>query len=120
MPPHILLAQRTDSFWHRVAGMMKLGALAFALLCLSAWTAQAARIHDACLESARSNADAALCTCLQTVADPILSDKDQKLAASFFAEPHKSQVIRMSDRRYHDAFWDRYKDFGQKAVRACR
>jgi len=53
------------------------------------------------------------------VANSELSRTDQKLAAGFFKDPHKAQVMRQSDRRSHEKFWLRYKDYGQTAASVC-
>lgn len=88
------------------------------LITLLAGAAQAEQIRRACLGSERAG-DARLCTCIQSAADRTLSRKDQKLAASFFADPDRAQEIRMSDRRSHEKFWERYKAFGAFASALC-
>ena len=75
-------------------------------------------IERACAPSERS-ASRRLCGCIQDVADLTLSKRDQQLAASFFRDPHRAQEIRQSDRRSHEAFWDRYKEFGASAEKFC-
>ena len=42
------------------------------------------------------------------------------MAAEFFDDPHRAQEIRQSDRRSHEAFWQRYKNFGQTAEIFCQ
>ncbi len=76
-------------------------------------------IRKACLKAGRAAATRTLCGCIQQVADKHFKRKDQKLAASFFKDPHKAQVIRQSDKRSHEIFWDRYKRFGAHAEEAC-
>ncbi len=76
-------------------------------------------IRKACLKAARPAATAQLCRCIQQVADKRLKRKDQKLAASFFKDPHKAQEIRQSDNSNHEAFWTRYKAFGAAAEESC-
>jgi len=76
-------------------------------------------IRNACLKAGRTLATDALCGCIQTVADKRLKRKDQKLAASFFRDPHKAQVIRQSDRRRDELFWTKYKAFGAEAEDVC-
>lgn len=76
-------------------------------------------IQKACLKSGRPAATRELCTCIQTVADSFFKAKDQRLAASFFSDPHKAQEIRQSDRRSHEIFWTRYKEFGAAAEQLC-
>ena len=80
----------------------------------------AARIELACRASERSAANPLVCSCIQEIADQVLTEKDQVLAATFFEDPHQAQVIRMSPKKRHDAFWDRYKEFGKTAVSACK
>lgn len=82
--------------------------------------AHAGKIENACLLADRSMGQRALCRCIQDAADLTLSSRDQKLAASFFADPHRAQEIRQSDSRRHEAFWDRYEHFGRVAEAYCR
>jgi hypothetical protein len=76
-------------------------------------------IRNACLKAGRSGTSRALCSCIQDVADQRLQRKDQKLAASFFRDPHKAQEIRQSDRKSHETFWVKYKEFGYAAEEIC-
>lgn len=82
-------------------------------------TAHAGTIERACLKSDRPGVSRALCGCIQTVADSMLNTNDQRLAAEFFSDPHKSQVIRQSDNASHEAFWQKYKTFGATATSYC-
>ncbi|MEM1388212.1 MAG: hypothetical protein AAF748_06060 [Pseudomonadota bacterium] len=41
------------------------------------------------------------------------------MAAEFFSDPHRAQVIRQSDNRGHEVFWERYKVFGSTAEEYC-
>ena len=93
--------------------------LAVMLLMVSAAGAQAQQIERACLKSSRNGAGRELCGCIQDVADLTLTARDQKLAARFFADPQKAQDIRQSDRRAHEMFWERYKEFGEAAKEFC-
>jgi len=77
-------------------------------------------IESACLKSDRKAANRALCGCIQDAADLTLDRRDQKMAATFFRDPHKAQEIRQSDNRSHEAFWKRYKQFGSTAETYCR
>ena len=79
----------------------------------------ASMITDACLGSARGAAAPDLCRCIQSAADIELSRRDQRLAAKFFADPHHAQEIRQSNRARHEAFWDRYRRFGDRAEEIC-
>lgn len=88
------------------------------IVVLAAGSVQAETIRRACLGSDRAS-DARLCSCIQSAADRTLSTKDQKLAASFFADPDRAQEVRMSDRRSHERFWERYKAFGEFASALC-
>ena len=81
---------------------------------------QAGVISTACLQSGRKAANRSLCKCIQFVADQSLSRSDQRLAASFFRDPHKAQEIRQSDRSSDEAFWERYKSFGAQAETFCK
>lgn len=87
---------------------------------LSAPGAQAGLIEKACNKSDRQAASRSLCGCIQDAADLTLSPRDQKLAATFFKDPHRAQVIRQSDNASHEAFWLRYKSFGSTAEAYCK
>lgn len=77
-------------------------------------------IERACLGSDRAGGNRALCGCIQDAADLTLSTSDQRRAAGFFRDPHQAQVVRQSDRRSDEIFWDRYQQFGQAAESFCR
>ncbi|SFR56229.1 hypothetical protein [Litoreibacter janthinus] len=87
---------------------------------LSASAASAGPIERACLKSDRKAASRPLCNCVQQVADLTLDAGDQRLAATFFSDPHRAQVIRQSDNQGHEKFWKRYKEFGANAESYCR
>ncbi|KNG95649.1 hypothetical protein ATO11_00650 [Pseudaestuariivita atlantica] len=82
--------------------------------------AEAGLISRACLKADRKAASRSLCGCIQSVANKTLTRSDQKMAASFFKDPHKAQVIRQSDRVNHEKFWQKYKAFGKTAEAMCR
>ena len=103
-----------------MVSMMKKLILAFALLGLNASSAPASDlIRKACQKSGRPAATREMCSCIQRVANIRLKRRDQRLAASFFKTPHKAQVIRQSDRPSNEAFWLRYKAWGQAAEKSC-
>lgn len=77
-------------------------------------------IERACLRSDRPQVTRSLCGCIQDAANLTLSTRDQKRAAVFFKDPHKAQQIRQSDRQSDEAFWKRYRNFGQTAEAFCR
>ncbi|WP_245814780.1 MULTISPECIES: hypothetical protein [Litoreibacter] len=87
---------------------------------LTSGAALAGPIERACLKADRKAASRPLCNCVQQVADLTLDNSDQRLAASFFADPHRAQVIRQSDNNSHEKFWKRYKQFGANAESYCR
>ena len=80
----------------------------------------AEQIERACLKSERGGGQRSLCGCIQDAANLTLSSSDQRRAAAFFDDPHQAQVVRQSDRRRDEAFWKRYKNFGQTAETFCR
>jgi len=94
--------------------------LASTLILSAAPAFAAGTIEKACVRSDRQAASRALCGCIQDVADLTLSGTDQRLAATFFKDPHKSQQIRQSDRRSNELFWQRYKSFGSTAEAYCQ
>ncbi|SFM56846.1 hypothetical protein [Shimia aestuarii] len=76
-------------------------------------------LSRACMRSDRKAATRPMCNCIQQVANQNLSRADQRLAASFFSDPHKAQEIRQSDTRGHEQFWSRYKEFGTVVAASC-
>ena len=95
-------------------------ALAAPLSVMTAPSAEAGTtIERACMKSNRRAASKPLCGCIQRVADQMLTRKEQKMAAKFFADPHRAQEIRQSDRASHEEFWLRYKAFGRSAGNIC-
>ncbi|MCV6586272.1 MAG: arginine transporter [Marinibacterium sp.] len=76
-------------------------------------------IQRACMGSDRRAANAQLCACIQGVADQILTGRDQRIAARFFTDPQAAQDTRQSDRDRDEAFWTRYRAFGDAARRVC-
>ncbi|PZX12603.1 hypothetical protein [Celeribacter halophilus] len=104
---------------------MKKSLMAFATIAatatatLSPMSASAGAIERACLASDRAANNRSLCGCIQQAADLTLSNKDQRQAAKFFKNPQKAQDIRQSDNASHEAFWKRYKTFGETAAQYC-
>ncbi len=96
-----------------------LAAAAALFLPFSVTTASAGPIQSACLRSDRDAANRALCSCIQQVADMTLRGADQRRAAKFFADPDKANETWLSQRASDDAFWERYKAFGQTAEAYC-
>ncbi|NIY77998.1 hypothetical protein HCZ23_00740 [Celeribacter sp. HF31] len=82
-------------------------------------SASAGAIERACMSSDRAANNRALCGCIQQAADLTLSNSDQRQAAKFFKNPQKAQDIRQSDNSSHEAFWRRYKVFGETAAQYC-
>ena len=76
-------------------------------------------VERACLASSRKAVNRSVCDCIQQAADLTLSGSDQRMASGFFRDPDKAQEIRQSDRRAHEAFWQRYKQFGATAQAYC-
>lgn len=76
-------------------------------------------IGQACLAGGRSAANPQLCSCIQQVANQSLSGRDQRRAATFFADPQLAQDIRQADGRANEAFWQRYRAFYQQAQQSC-
>lgn len=76
-------------------------------------------IQTACLRADRKAATRQLCGCVQAVANRSLSNADQRLAVTFFSDPHRAQEVRQSDNRRHEVFWDKYKAFAARAESTC-
>lgn len=89
-------------------------------LLVTASTAFAGPIENACNQSDRKAANAAVCSCIQQVADSTLGAADQRTAAKFFGNPDKAHKVWTSKSNGDDAFWDRYKNFGDMAQNYCR
>jgi hypothetical protein len=80
--------------------------------------ATAGPIERACMASDRGG-NRSLCGCIQQAADMTLSGGDQKRAAKFFKDPEAAHSTWTSQSASDDAFWDRYKSFGQTAEAYC-
>ena len=93
--------------------------LTSALILAQSTVVLAGPIEKACLRSDRDAANRSVCGCVQDAANLTLTSADQKLAASFFKNPQKAQDIRQSDRRSHEDFWERYREFGAAAETFC-
>ncbi|MGH1368232.1 MAG: hypothetical protein ACRBCL_06410 [Maritimibacter sp.] len=76
-------------------------------------------IERACLSGGRRAASRELCSCIQSVADQVLSGTEQRKGAKFFADPHKSQETRQSDHGGDEVFWEKWKSFGATAHKHC-
>lgn len=94
-------------------------ALAATTVLAAAAPSFAGAIESACLRSDRKAANRALCGCIQQVADMTLRGSDQRRVVSFFKDPEKAQKVKMSKSTSDDAFWERYKAFGEQAEAYC-
>ena len=94
--------------------------VAFAALAACGGPRVSGTVGEACIAADRRAASAALCSCVQQVADQRLSDRDQSRAAAFFENPQLAQDTRQSDRFTDEAFWERYKLFTAAARQQCR
>ncbi len=88
-------------------------------VCAMSSGAFAGPIETACLRTDRAAGNRALCNCIQSAADQTLRSSDQRKAAKFFQDPDKAQEVRMSKSDGDNAFWARYKAFGEIAQAAC-
>lgn len=77
-------------------------------------------ISQACLGGGRSSANSRLCGCIQAVANKSLTSTDQRLAGSFFNDPHRAQEVRQSDNWQHEVFWKRYIAFSEASASQCK
>ncbi len=82
-------------------------------------SASAGTVENACMRSDRPGANRTLCNCIQQVADMTLGGGDQQRAASLFQNPDAAQKVRVSKRDADNAFWARYKNFGDMAGVYC-
>jgi hypothetical protein len=92
-------------------------ALAVSLSMVSGMAA-AGPIERACMASDRGG-NRSLCGCIQQAADATLSGGDQRRAAKFFKDPERAHQTWVSQSASDDAFWDRYKQFGETAQASC-
>jgi hypothetical protein len=86
---------------------------------LMSGAASAGPIERACLASDRAASNRALCGCIQQAANATLSGGDQRRAAKFFNDPEAAHATWVSQTASDDAFWERYKSFGQTAEASC-
>ena len=93
--------------------------IAAAAVILTTPFAMAGPIDSACVRSERAAGNAALCGCIQQVADMTLSRSDQRRAAGFFRNAQQAQDVRMSKSDADNAFWARYKNFAATAEAYC-
>jgi len=95
-----------------------LAAVAAVLLPVLSTAATAGPIERACMSSDRGG-NRSLCSCIQGAADVTLSRGDQRRAAKFFSDPERAHQTWISQTAADDAFWDRYKQFGETAKASC-
>lgn len=76
-------------------------------------------ISRACMSAGRQKASRTRCGCVQAVANQSLTASDQRRGARFFDDPHQAQETRQSDNPASEAFWLRWKAFGDTAGRIC-
>ncbi|MEH7827381.1 hypothetical protein [Gemmobacter denitrificans] len=81
--------------------------------------AHAGAVERACLRSDRGASNPAVCGCIQQVADMTLKGGDQRKAAKMMRDPDLAHEVWISKRDADDAFWERYKAFGQQAEAYC-
>lgn len=98
-----------------------LPALALALIgSLAPVPAAANAIERACLQSGRSAANPALCSCIGSAAQRTLTGSQMRAGARFFQDPQRAQDVRQSDRRNHEELWRAWRNFGETAEAMCR
>jgi hypothetical protein len=95
-----------------------LAAVAAAMIPMMSAAAMAGPIERACMSSDRGG-NRSLCGCIQQAADATLSGGDQRRAAKFFKDPERAHQTWVSQSSADDAFWERYKRFGQTAEASC-
>lgn len=81
--------------------------------------AHAGPIETACRASDRPGASWALCRCIDSVADQMLTRAEQRRVARFFRDPDLAQQVRASNNATDSAFWQRYRAFGERAEASC-
>lgn len=97
-----------------------LPALALAIAgTLAPLPAAANPIERACLQSGRSAANTALCSCIGSAAERTLSSRQMRDGARFFRDPQRAQDVRQSDRRNDEELWRAWRSFGETAEAMC-
>ena len=99
---------------------MLAGVAAAAFVSFSVTSAFAGPVERGCLKSDRKAANRAVCSCIQQVADMTMTGADQRRAAKFFGDPDAAHKVWLSKRAADDAFWERYKAFGEMAEAYCK
>ena len=95
------------------------GALCGLALSVAASMASAGPIERACNRSGSASANRAVCDCIQQVADMTLRGSDQRRAAKLMKDPDLAHEVWISKREADDAFWERYKAFGDNVTAYC-
>jgi len=72
----------------------------------------------ACLASNRSPGPQ-VCRCAQTLADQILSTRDQREAARIIADPDRFRTVRKRQTAASKAFIERYRNWGELTQEYC-
>ena len=93
------------------------GAVSALVLSFAAQAAMAGPIERACNRADKGNR--AVCGCIQQVADMTLRGSDQRRAAKLMKDPDLAHEVWISKRGADDAFWDRYKSFGEQSAAYC-
>ena len=93
--------------------------IAAAAVVLTTPLAVAGPVDSACMRSERAAGNGQLCGCIQQVADMTLRGSDQRRAAKLMKDPDLAHEVWVSKRGSDDAFWERYKAFGQQAEAYC-
>ncbi len=76
-------------------------------------------IAQACLAANRAAASPRLCACVQQAADQTLRPGDQARVVTFFEDPEEAHAMRIDDRPFAEAFWDRYRNFVDTSRALC-
>ncbi|VAV88568.1 hypothetical protein MNBD_ALPHA07-417 [hydrothermal vent metagenome] len=76
-------------------------------------------ISQACMASGRDARSRDLCGCIQSVADDMLSNSQQRRAVVFYNNPQLAQEVRQSDRSNDERFWEAYVAYGERAKTTC-
>lgn len=76
-------------------------------------------VERACMGSGRTAANPSLCACIGSAARQTLNFGEQRRAARLFDDPDEAEELRMSDNHRDEAFWDRYRAFGETAEQMC-
>lgn len=96
-----------------------LGAMVALAACGGGRAMPRGEVGQACLVSGRSDANRALCGCIDEVARQTLTSAEQRTIAGYFTDPEALQAMKLDDRPAAERLWARYDAFVETARATC-